>query len=294
MGETIFLMLVQSKRNEQLASIVIKSLHEFGGKLSNSPIWVFIDEQKHTPKVITDLDGVKWFNLAMKNDLRSFPFVEKVYACAQAEALLGSKFHTLVWLSLDCLIVNPPLLFDLCETTGYPPADAAFRPVHHQNIGSLATEPLDPFWSQIYQALGINELHQTITTFADKAVLRPYFNSHCFSFHSGLGLASEWWHTFQTLVVDQNFQANSCQSPPHKVFLHQAILSTLVTKKLPWDRIRLLPPEYNFPLNLWDQISEDDKPETLNKLVNAVYEDVFPLGEIKIEEPLLSWIEQHL
>jgi len=294
MGETIFSMKVQSKRDERLASIVINSLRVFGGKLSNSPIWIFVNEQKYTPQVMTGLEGVKWFNLSMDSDIKSYPFVEKVCACAKAETLLGSKIHTLVWLSLDCLIVNPPLLFDLCETTGYPSADVAFRPVHHRNIGSLASEPLDPFWSHIYQSLGINEMPQTITTFADKQVLRPYYNSHCFAFHSGLGLANEWWHIFQTLAADKNFQATACQNPLQKIFLHQAILSTIVAKNLSWDRIRLLPPEYNFPLNLWDEISEKNKPETLNKLVNAVYEDSFPWGKIRVEEPLLSWIKGHL
>lgn len=294
MKDIVFLILLQSKNDEQLAGIVIESLRTFGGVLSDAPIWVFVTEPDRVLKVLPHMDGIERFPIRIDADFPSYPFAVKVYACSKAEALAGMEIRSLVWLSLDCLIINPPLLFNLDETAEVPKAYAAFRPVHHRNIGSLASEQVDSYWGTIYQTLGVDQMPHKIISYADGQTLRPYFNSHCFSFKPALGLGQAWWHSFQTLVKDQHFQSTSCCGNLNKTFLHQAVLSTLVAKIFPWDRVRILPPEYNFPLNLLDEISDDKKPKTLNQLVNVVYEDTFPWGKIRIEEPLLSWLRNHL
>jgi hypothetical protein len=223
-----------------------------------------------------------------------YPFTTKVSVCAQAEALAGSEIKSLVMLSLDCIILNPPVLFDLNHHHEVKRSDSAFRPVHHRNIGSLADKPMDSFWQGIYQAIKLDEASFTIDSFADKQELRPYFNTHCFSINPALGLAQMWWEYFQSLATDQYFQEKACNGELQKIFLHQAILSTIIAKNLTQEYIRLLPPEYNFPLNLFDEIPEEDKPVTLNHLVNVVYEDSFPWGKIKINEPLNSWLRHRL
>lgn len=294
MKDLIFMMLISSKKGEKLSRIAVQSLRTFGGILSNAPIWIFVNKAYYVNHALSDIDGVEWFPLKIDQDFPAYPFAEKVCACAHAEAMAGIQIRSLVWLSLDCLILNPPLLFDLKENFGYQPADVAFRPVHHRNIGALANEPLDSYWSGIYQKLEITEMHQVITSYVDGQVLHPYFNTHCFAYNPEIGLAEKWWQAFQAMVMDRDFQAASCQDSLHKIFLHQAILSALVPIHLPWNRVRLLPPEYNFPLNLLDQIADDEKPKNLNHLVNAVYEDTFPWEKIDIEEPLFSWLKQRL
>ncbi len=39
--------------------------------------------------------------------------------------------------------------------------DAALRPVHIRNVGSLTTEPADAFWRGIYSAVGVEDILQT-------------------------------------------------------------------------------------------------------------------------------------
>jgi hypothetical protein len=212
-----------------------------------------------------------------------------VSATAQAEVMAGPDIRSLVWLSLDCLIVNPPLLFDLGRS-----ADAAFRPVHHRNIGSLAREAPDDFWRGVYRALEVDDMPYTVESFVDGQVLRPYFNSHCFAFNPALGLGQAWWVYFKALVSDHVFQAGPCRDELHQIFLHQAILSTLAVKVLGWERIKLLPPEYNYPLNLLDDMPQGYRAPVLNDLVNAVYEDAFPWNKIEIQQPLRSWLLERL
>jgi hypothetical protein len=134
----------------------------------------------------------------------------------------------------------------------------------------------------------------TVESFVDGLTLRPYFNTHCFALNPAAGLARAWWESFRALVADEAFQVGACRDDVHKIFSHQAVLSALVAKQLPRDRLRLLPPEYNYPLNLLGDMPPDLPVPVLNALVNAVYEGTFPWGQIEIQEPLRSWLQERL
>lgn len=292
--ETRFLILFRSEVGERLARTVIEGLRAFGGSLGNSPVWTFVLDPDRAPQALLGTEGVHRFPLTLEEGCPPYPFAEKVYACARAEAMAGPEVRSLVWLSLDCLVIQPPVLFDLGPASGAAPADAAFRPVHHRNVGSLAHEPLDGFWGGVYQALGIDDMPYTVESFADGQTLRPYFNTHCFAFNPAAGLCRAWWTHFKAMAMDEAFQAGPGRDELHQIFLHQAVLSTLVAKLLPWERVRILPPEYNYPLNLLGEMPPDRRAPTLNRLVNAVYEDAFPWGGIEVQEPLRSWLLQRL
>jgi hypothetical protein len=284
-----FLLMFRSEAGERLARIVVESLRTFGGPLRDCPVWAFVLDPDRLPHALPGLEGIERFPLAAEAGCPPYPFAEKVYACARAEEMAGPGIRSLVWLSLDCLVINPPLLFDL--GTEY---DAAFRPVHHRNVGSPAHEPPDEFWQGVYRALGVDDLPYTVESFVDGQTLRPYFNTHCFAFKPATGLGRAWWAHFKAMVTDQAFQAGPCRDELHRIFLHQAILSTLVPKMLNWERIRLLPPEYNYPLNLLNEMPPDRRAPTLDSLVNAVYEEAFPWNEIEVQEPLRSWLTERM
>jgi len=287
--QTCFLVMFRSAQGEHLARIVIESLRAFGGPLRGCPVWAFVLDRERVPHVLPGMEAVHRFPLITSGEYQPYPFADKVNACARAEEMAGTSFRSLAWLSLDCLVVNPPLLFDLS-----PSVDAAFRPVHHCNIGSPADAPLDGFWRRVYDALGIDRMPYTVESFADQQTLRPYFNTHCFAFDPAKGLCRAWQEHFRVLASEESFQAGPCRDELHQLFLHQAILSTLVAKMLDWKRVRLLPPEYNYPLNLQPQIPPDRRALALNDLVNAVYENVFPWNDIEVREPLRTWLRGRL
>jgi hypothetical protein len=287
--DVCFMLMFRSAAGERLARLVIDSLRAYGGALRDCPVWAFVLDPERVSHALPGMQGVHRLPLVVEADSSSYLFAEKVYACATAEEMAGADVRSLVWLSLDCLVINPPLLFDLGTSF-----DAAFRPVHHRNVGSPAHEPLDGYWQGVYEALGIDEMPYTVESFVDAQTLRPYFNTHCFAFHPARGLCRAWWEHFTAMVADQAFQAGPCRDELHQVFLHQAILSTLVAKMLDWERVRLLPPEYNYPLNLLPQIPPDRRMPVLNGLVNAVYEEAFPWNEIEVHEPLHSWLRDRL
>lgn len=289
MNETCFLILFRSAAGERIARTVIESLRAFGGPLRDSSVWAFVLDPDRAPHALPGIEGVHRFPLIIEESCPPYPFATKVAACARAEEMAGAEIRSLVWLSLDCLVINPPLLFDLGSAF-----DAAFRPVHHRNIGSPADEPPDAFWQGIYRALGVDDMPYTVESFADGQTIRPYFNSHCFAFNPATGLCRAWWTAFKALATDKAFQAGPCRDELHHIFLHQAVLSALVAKLLAWERVRLLPPEYNYPLNLLKELPPNLRVPTLNNLVNAVYEEAFPWGEIEVQEPLRSWLRKRL
>ena len=293
-SELRFLLMFRSETGERMARTVIESLRTFGGPLGNCEVWAFVLDPAYLPQALPGFDRVRKIPLTLQDGDPAYLFAEKVYACARAEDLAGPDLRSLVWLGLDCLIINPPLLFALGPASGVAPADAAFRPVHHQNVGSPAHEPPDSFWRGIYQAMGVGEMPYTIESFADERTLRPYFNTHCFAWDPATNLGHAWWERFKALASDRAFQAGPCRDEAHQIFLHQAVLSTLVAQQLDWDRVRLLPPEYNYPLNLLGEMPPALRVPSLNGLVNAVYEEAFPWTEIEIHEPLYSWLRERL
>jgi hypothetical protein len=292
-GGTVFFTLVGTERQAQHARLLVESLRAFGGRLGDCAVWVLYHDQAGLdPDFLAgacrDLEGVHLVPLAMEDGFRYW-FSAKVQACAQAEEMAGSRVRSLVWVGPECLIVRPPLLFDLTAPAGASSV-AAFRTVHHVNVGSLAREPLDPFWSAVYRLVGLDEAPFTIESFVDMREIRPYWNTHCFSVDPACGLLQAWREGFRDMVADEAFQAGPCRDELHRIFLHQAVLSALVARRVDRERIRALPPEYSYPLHMHDQVPAARRAQALNDLVCAVYEEDLPLDGIRVQEPLRSWL----
>lgn len=98
------------------------------------------------------------------------------------------------------------------------------------------------------------------------------------------------------LVDDEDFQANSCHDEKHKIFLHQAVLSTLIASELDKDRICILSPDYIYPYNLHEFVPSHRKAKSLNELVSIYYEsrglNPKELMDIDVHDPLKTWLEK--
>ena len=284
--KTIFLT---ASAPEELPAIqlLIDSLRSFGGELDETLFWVFTSN----PAQVTSFrdERTRILPLIVPNPVSAYPFGYKVAACARAEELAPSGTRSLVWIDPFCLVVQPPILFELGTEI-----DAAFRPVHIRNIGLPPSEPLDTFWQGICAALGVDDIHSTVTSFVDGQLLRSYFNSHAFAINPTLGLMHRWYEFFLQLLGDASFQSKACTDERHQIFLFQALLSTLVTTTIEPSRVRILPPTYNYPLHLQDRIPDDRRLQSLNDTVCFTYEDhcIHPdvVTGIMIREPLRAWL----
>jgi hypothetical protein len=286
-SETLrFLTVVNSIQGVRQARLLMESLRSFGGEFGNCPVWVFVPGTVDLGDFAT-LKNVSVFPLDIEAPYRHYELADKVFACARAEELAGVESQSLVWLNLDCLMINPPALFDLGSAF-----DAALRPVHIKNVGSLAQEPLDDYWKTVYRAIGVEDAPFTVESFVDSQTLRPYFNTHCFSINPVRGILQAWREYFKLVVTDKEFQAGPCRDGLHRLFLHQVVLSALIMKSLDPARIRILPPEYSYPLHLQHRLPISRRVKNLNALVCAVYEDE-DLSSYEVQEPLKSWLAAH-
>jgi hypothetical protein len=290
--QTVFLTLVRSPRERSCARVLIDSIRSFGGTLSHRPIWLFEADPQSAPCNSLESTDVQVFSLSVPDTVRRFYFADKVCACAQAEEMVTSEVQSLIWIDPACLIISPPLLFDLGQSF-----DAAVRPVHIRNVGLPSTVPLDGFWKKIFMKVGVHDIEATVESFIDKQRIRSYFNSHAFAANPSKGLLRRWFECFEALVCDEEYQRVICQDQAHQIFLHQAVWSALLVTRLDPKRIRLLSPDYNYPYNLHQSVPPDRRAATLNDLVCIAYEDrsLDPslVDDIDIHEPLRSWLFEH-
>ena len=285
----IFFTCVRTIGQRSDARLLIDSMRSFGGEMSENPIWVFEVDPQNIPCGSLAGEGVKILPLEVPQSVGSYYYGAKVYACARAEELAPAEVGTLVWLSPENLIIQPPLLFDLGELY-----DVAVRPVHIKNVGSPVNEPPDEFWTKVYNAVGVRDMGTAVETFIDPQMIRAYFNSAAYAFRPSVGLGQRWFEMFELLVNDSQFQDGPCRDDWHQVFLHQAVLSTLIASQLDPDRIMTLPPDYIYPYNLHQDVPLDRRAGSLNDLVCIFHEgrSLVPddINDIGVEEPLRSWL----
>ena len=286
---TFFTLLQFSEQSSGVIRL-IESIRAFGGDFRTAPIWVFDATPQQFGIGRLKRAEVEVIPLSIPESVQRNYFAGKVLAAAQAESTATPGDSTLIWMSSDSLIFQPPLGFDLDGKY-----DIALRPVHIRNIGLRVDEPLNEFWKTIYAAVGLDDVDVQIDSFVDGQRLRAYFNSHSYAIHPGLGLLREWYAIFEKLVCDEIFQQGVCKEPRYQIFLHQAVFSALIIKMIETPRIRLLPPEYSYPYHLHSQIPAAQRAQRFNDLVCIAYEDQSlnptDLTNIAVEEPLKSWLE---
>ncbi len=247
-------------------SLLIASVRSFGGTYGQAPFWVFSPLSNELAPIAGRDTSVRIIALDC-HELPDLPFALKVQACARAEELADGWAGSLIWLDPGCLVLQPPAQLDLRGSSA-----AAFRPVHIRNIGSPAGEEIDSFWRRVYQACGVEEASTVVESFVDELVLRPYYNTHVFSLDPSWGILREWKRRVRTLAADAGFQQGLLRDELHRIFLHQAVLSTLVMKRVAPDRLRLLPPTYSYPLHLHPQVPDGQRAHLLDERVCPVYE----------------------
>ncbi len=279
--------------------LLVESIREFGESLSDRPIWLFtIKNREEIPEDILVKLGklnVKIFTLELEPEIAKFPFIGHVYAAKKAEEMAINKSKFLVYLGTNIIVIQEPKLFLLEEGR-----NLGYRPVHHKLIGSKYDQPLDKFWRLIYEKTAVNEdMLFPMQTHVDGNILRPYINSGYLVVRPERGFLREWWRYYQLLYNDPEFEEFYNKDDLYLTFIHQAILSGVFLSYLKREEIKELPFEYNYPINLYHETSEDFKPKNLNQLVTIRYyldkiKSLDDFKQIPFEEPLRSWLSKRI
>ncbi|MBN1426096.1 hypothetical protein JXA88_16220 [Candidatus Fermentibacteria bacterium] len=279
--------------------LMVESLRAFGGKLHQAPVRVYL------PPTLIPLDGkaeksfrelsVDFRVSQAPDDALRFPFSRKVFAAAQAEGEAEGHATTLVYLDEDTIILDEPTGFELTSGT------LAYRPVMHQNIGSVYDAPLDEFWERVYEKLEVPPRAVfPMPTVADGKVLRPYFNAGLLVVNPEAGLLRQWAKDFPVLYRDSVF-VDWCRADKFKaIFLHQAALSATILCTVSRDSMTLLPDGYNYPV-FFDEMFVANRPfDSLEGVITTRHEGYFqnpaPDWSERLKGPpdRIAWLKAHL
>lgn len=289
----LFVTWIYSPSSRDNVKLLIKSIRSFGGRLSNTFVWVFEPDAHQSFADSLEAENIRVFPLDTPADVRRYNYAHKVFACAQMEEMAPDGVNSIVWMSPEILVLQPPELFQLAGD-----CDAAVRPVHIQNVGLKVSRALDRFWSGVYQAVGVKDVSRTVESFVDRQHLRAYFNSAAFAVNPKLGLCQQWFELYRSLVLDKEFQETACGDDWHQVFLHQAVLSALLVSEIPTGRLRILPPAYIYPYNLHADVPPERKAYSLEELVCIYHEgrELAPehIEDIEVSQQLRSWLHQNV
>jgi hypothetical protein len=290
----VFVMLVTSPADEKQANILISSIRDYGGRYADSPVCVFMSDTLNAPCRSIKSPNVKFIPLDVTSNLPHFPFLDKVLACAEAEELLQGKSEIIVWMDVDALVLKEPAEFCLGKNK-----KIAIRPVNlRNNVGLPADADADPYWKKIYDytRLRANKV-PVVETLVDKQEVRAYLNCAIFSIRSDLGIFSEWKRLFLLLLNDPEYQSKACTTMNHKVFLHQAVLSAIVSKRIRENEIQWFSQKAGYPLHHHQELPQEKRAGKLNQLESLIYEHLWDapnwiMSTIQVDEPLRSWLKE--
>ena len=293
MHKLIFTTLAIPGKPELDTLLLIESIRTFGGNLAQNPIWVLIPEAlgSLSPDTQERLAQQEVSTMTFKVDPETlkFPFAAKVEAAAFAEQQAQGQSERLVFMDRDTLVLQEPaeLLIPTGKALGY-------RPVHHKLIGPAWDQPLDAFWSLIYDSCGVHQenLFPMMTHTGEQ--IQPYFNSGIFVLRPERGLLIRWKNEFLKWYRRPQFQAFYKKDQLYSIFIHQAIFTGVLLAALNPKEMQLLSPKINYPLHLHQDIPAEQRPTTIDELVTVRYESIFDepgWQQLPITEPLKSWLE---
>ena len=256
--------------------LLAKSLRSFGGEFADLPITAFHpkgqDLSSETAVEVKQL-GIQLAEYTIPEAAGNFPLGFIPFGAAAAEAHLAQQCDLLIWQLPDTLILAPPTDFALPEEK-----TLAYRPVHHQNVGSTFSQQPDAFWQLIYRHTEVpdDRLFRMITCYQEE--VRPYFNAGILAVRPRSGILRQWAKVFERTFQHPDFTP-FFEEQRYAIFMHQAILVGVILHLLAPEELVCLPESYNYPLHMHTGYPVDGKVSRLAELVTARYENTLELPE---------------
>jgi hypothetical protein len=270
----VFATFVSSERSKKSALLLIESIRAFAGEFSNTPIWCLMPNDKNILSKRID-ERLKVLNVKIipfeVNSVGDFPFANLVEAVAFAESLAEDQCEFLAWVNSNSMILREPKEFLLTEGIKF-----GYRSVHHTLIGSPIDEPIDEFWSLIYDLCQVpDNAVFPMKTHVDNIMIRPYFNAGCHVSSPRSGLLKLWRDKFLEVYQKDSIRQFYELDNRYKVFMHQAVLSGVVLSKLTREEIFEFSDRYNYPIHLFNEDVTGNRPLNLDDMITIRHEGFF-------------------
>lgn len=299
MNDLIFTSIIFPGSRVEIDSLLLaESIRSFGGTLANNPIWFNMPDcgkplSGYAERRLKELNvSVIPFSIEAKST--DIFFMEQLAGLELIEKLGEEETELLAWMDANTLLLNEPgeLILPPGKSFGY-------RPVHHLLLGSRYDQPLDPFWTHIYEGCQVPaERAFPMRPVVEDLQMRPYFNAGLIVTRPQRKLLRAWQDTFMRLYNLPEFQMFYQQDRRYSIFMHQAVLAGTVLNHLELQEILELPPTYNYPIHLYDKDKTQHRPSGMERLTTARHEGFYadPAWKDKIPagDELKEWLEKKL
>jgi hypothetical protein len=280
-------------------AILAESVRAFAGACREAPIWLYVPADYVIDDTIADrLDAldVKIKRSDAPAEALRLLYARKVFAAATAETEAADRYAILVWIDEDTVFLDEPMEFALPQSVSI-----AYRPVMHNIIGSLYSEPPNEFWRRLYDLMSVPEdALFPMTTPADRQTIRAYFNAGLLVVRPEREVLRAWANYFETLYGDATLMQWVEQDELKRIFLHQTALVGAVLNSLRRDEMVELSERYNYPVFFKEMFGAEAEFDTLDAVVTLRYDVYFrnpaPDWAEKLKGPAdrIAWLKQRL
>jgi len=291
-----FVLAVNNPTQEKNADLLIESIRTFGGKYANAPIYIVVRDSIDTPCTQIKSRGNIFIRTHKYNKNIDYYFAEKVYASAQIEEELENSVKNLVWLDNEVFVLNEPSNLVLKN-----PSKIGIRPVFlHNGIAHDANTKPNVYWAGIYEHTGLNPSNIPIVeTVSDEKKVYAYYNCQVVSVNPKIGIFREWRIKFDEVLADEKFMTTAIPTFWFHYFLHQAVLSSVITSKIPKNEVLILPLSYNYSLNQHTNYSKEKKINKIKNINIAIHELTLKnhpdwVKLYGVESPLKEWLNERI
>jgi hypothetical protein len=298
-GPIVFAAFAEDDAGVYHVSVLAESIRAFAGAMREAPVWLYVPVDFIVDDPTADkLDAlhVKIRRSDVPADAMRLFYARKVFAAATAEAEAEERYATLVWLDEDTVILDEPMEFAL-------PADVslAYRPVMHNVIGSLYSEPPNEFWSRLYELMSVpQDALFAMTTPADRQIIRAYFNAGLLVVRPEREILRAWAGYFETLFSDGLLMQWAEEDRLKKIFMHQTALVGAVLNSLQRAEMVELSERYNYPIFFKEMFGATEEFDRLDAVVTLRYDIYFrdpaPDWAEKLKGPAdrIAWLKERL
>jgi hypothetical protein len=277
--------ILPGEQGEFNSLLLVESIRKNGGKLASSPIWLFFpgNQSDFSAFVWNRLNELKIKLIPINPDIimPQVFFMREVIALTWAEKLIEGQEETLVWMDSNTIVLNEPdqYILPVNKQLGY-------KPVHHLLLGSRYEDPLDPFWSEIYNVCKVKPSRVfPMRPMIEDNLMRPYFNAGLLVTSANQDLFSTWLKFFKKILKNPVINALMIEDQRYAIFLHQAILSAVILNKFTPSQIYELTGSYNYPLHLWREDHTARRPASLEDCITIRHEGLLNIDSWKKGNP---------
>lgn len=281
---------------EQKTKLLIDSIRNFGGGISNSKIWAIKPRKgkaisQETLAALQNQD-VEFIDIDLNRRWHLYGLANKIYSAAYIEEKFGSKYETLLFLDSDTIVVDAidPDILEGKYKVAAKPIDGFYLTLKKQ-------DKLTEFWKMVYEACSVNvkNIWEVSTSVTQKRILSQ-FNSGVIFTSTERQLFSRWRTNFEKLT---NKYTRVYRLPYVEYFLlEQAMLAGTIHELFEEDEVKLLGLEYNYQLIFQQQITQEsntfDKKNI--KIIHYHYllKDNWLADLDMLPNDKLEWLKQYL